>query len=181
MIRRAHAPAAAAAAAILLALTPVTATADALNATKSATVVSDPVDTIAPKAIPGAIVDYRVLFTNPLGNTLSPVRITQIDDVLPTRVILRVTDLSGTGKGPVEFVEGSLLGTGLLASGLTCTFTSLASTSDCFDFFDGSSWTYQPVPDADGFDANVRAIRVKPTSTFTTGGAFQIRYRVKIR
>lgn len=168
-------------AAAVLALTPVAAIADSLTVTKTATVVSDPVNTVAPKAIPGAIVDYRVVFANPLGNALLPVLIKQIDDVLPVRVILRVTDLGGTGKGPIEFVEGSLLGTGLLGSGLNCTFTSLSSTSDCFDFFDGTSWTYQPVPDANGFDANVRAIRIKPSTSFTTGGAFQIRYRVKIR
>ncbi|WP_242187398.1 hypothetical protein [Sphingomonas sp. CARO-RG-8B-R24-01] len=162
-------------------LLPGMAAADQLSVTKTASVVSDPVNTIAPKAIPGAIVDYRVLFTNPATNALLPVRNITVDDVLPARVILRVADLAGTGKGPVEFLDGSLLGLGLGSSNLSCTFTSLASATDCVDFFDGTSWGYVPTPDADGFDSRVSAIRLKPTTTFATSGSFQIRYRVKIR
>ena len=45
----------------------------------------------------------------------------------------------------------------------------------------GTSWGYAPSPDSNGYDANVRAIRLKPSTTFSTGGAFQIRYRVRIR
>ena len=160
---------------------PHAAGADPLGVTKTAAVVADQVNLIAPKALPGATVDYRVLFTNPTGNLLTPVRNISVEDVLPTRVVLRVADLAGAGKGPVEFLDGSLLGLGLLGSGLTCGFTSYASTTDCIEFFDGTSWTYAPTPDADGYDTRVRAIRVKPVTTFTTNGSFQIRYRVKIR
>ena len=160
---------------------PQAAGADPLTVTKTALVVADQVNLAAPKALPGATVDYRVLFTNPTANLLTPVRNISVEDVLPTRVVLRVADLAAAGKGPVEFLDGSLLGLGLLGSGLTCGFTSYASTTDCIDFFDGTSWTYVPTPDADGYDARVRAIRVKPVTTFTTNGSFQIRYRVKIR
>lgn len=151
-----------------------------LTVTKTATMVSDPLNNLIPRAIPGAIVDYRILFTNPLGNLGLPVKNIQADDVLPANVSLKVTDLV-TGKGPIEFIDGSLLGLGLGGSGLTCPFTSLSSTTDCFDFWDGNSWSYTPVPDADGYDANVRGIRIKPGTTFSTSGSFQIRFRVRIR
>lgn len=168
-------------AALCVAILPQTADADPLSVTKTALVVADQISTVAPKALPGATVDYRVLFTNPLGNALTPVRNISVEDVLPTRVVLRVADLAAAGKGPVEFVDGSLLGLGLLGSGLTCSFTAFASATDCIDFSDGTSWTYVPTPDANGYDARVRAIRVRPVSTFATNGSFQIRYRVKIQ
>lgn len=162
-------------------LVPTVAIASNLVATKTATVISDPLNDPAPKSLPGAVVDYKVLFTNPVGNLSLPVRAVVVDDVLPTTVILRVSDLAGAGKGPVEFLDGSAAGTGLLGSGLTCTFTSLASTTDCIDFYDGTSWSYTPTPDVNGYDARVRAIRIKPLTTFSTSGSFQIRYRVMIR
>lgn len=162
---------------------PIPAQAAALTVTKTASVISDPLGNAAPKSLPGAVVDYKVMFTNPLGNLLSPVRNILVTDVLPTNVSLRVSDLNGTGSGPVEFNDGSLLGLGLLGSGLTCAYTSLASTTDCIDFSSdgGTTWTYTPAPDANGYDPNVRAIRIKPLTTFAAGGSFQLRYRVKIR
>ena len=168
-------------AALAVALQPCAAHADALSVTKTAAVISDPVGSLAPKSLPGAVVDYTVVFTNPLGNVTKPVRNIVVEDQLPANVILRVSDLAAAGKGPVEFLDGSLLGLGLLGSGLTCSFVSLSSTTDCVEFSDGASWSYVPVPDANGYDANVRGIRVKPLTTFATAGSFQLRYRVKIR
>jgi uncharacterized repeat protein (TIGR01451 family) len=150
-----------------------------LTITKTATVVSDPVNTINPKAIPGAVVDYRIVLTNPIGNTGKTVKAIVFEDPLPANVILRVSDLGTTGSGPVEFTDGGILG--LLGSGLTLSYTSLSSTTDGLEFYDGTSWSYVPVPDADGYDANVRAIRVKPLTTFTVLGSFQLRFRVKVR
>lgn len=155
-----------------------------LTASKTATVISDPLGNAAPKSLPGAVVDYKVLFTNPLSNAanLQPLTAMVIDDTLPSTVVLRVSDLGGAGTGPVEFLNGALIpGLGLLNSGLTCTFVSLASTTDCIDFNDGTAWGYVPVPDANGYDARVRAIRIKPVTNFTAGGSFQVRYRVMIK
>ena len=167
------------AAALAMALQPMAAAADTLTVTKTATVISDPLGSAAPKSLPGAVVDYKVVFTNPVTNAAKPVANIVVDDQLPANVILRVSDLAAAGKGPVEFLDGGLLG--LFSSGLSCTFVSLSSTSDCIEFSDGTSWTYVPVPDSNGYDANVRAIRVKPGTTFTTAGSFQLRYRVKIK
>ena len=45
-------------------------------------------------------------------------------------------------------------------------------------------WTYLPVPDASGFDAAVRAVRIAPTGAMSAAGggnpAFTIQFRVKI-
>ncbi|RZK00601.1 MAG: hypothetical protein EOO76_12115 [Novosphingobium sp.] len=158
------------------------ALADPLTITKTATVISDPLGyTATPRSLPGAVVDYKVLYVNPNANWLWPVRNIVSEDLLPANVILRVTDIATAGKGPVEFLDGSLLGTGLGGSGLSYTFTSLASTTDGIDFYNGTTWTYTPQPDAGGYDANVRGIRVRTTSTFNTGTQFQLRFRVKIR
>jgi uncharacterized repeat protein (TIGR01451 family) len=165
--------------AMAMAMHAATAAADTLGVTKTATVISDPVGSVAPKSLPGAVVDYKVVFTNPATNALKPVNNVVVEDQLPANVILRVSDLAGAGKGPVEFLDGNILG--LFSSGLACSFVSLSSTSDCIEFSDGTSWTYVPVPDANGYDGNVRAIRLKPATTFNTAGSFQLRYRVKIR
>lgn len=167
---------------ILLAATcallfPATAFGADLTATKTATVVSDPLGNLSPKSLPGAVVEYKVVFTNP-NIVTAIVTGVRVDDTLPTSVVLRVSDLVA-GGGPIDFADGGVAG--LLASGLTCPFTSLSSTTDCFDFYDGSSWTYAPTPDARGYDARVRAIRVKPGTNFRGLGSFQIRYRVMIR
>lgn len=168
----------------LLALTASPALADPLTITKTATVISDPLGyTVTPRSLPGAVVDYKVLYLNPNANWLWPVRNIVMEDMLPANVILRVADIATAGKGPVEFLDGSLLGTGLGGSGLAYTFTSLASTTDGIDFYNGTTWTYTPTPDASGYDANVRGIRVRTNAntTFATGTQFQFRFRVKIR
>ncbi|MDP1027355.1 hypothetical protein Q5H91_09030 [Sphingomonas sp. KR1UV-12] len=164
--------------AALLAATP--ATAAPLTITKTVTMVSDPLGNLLPRSLPGSVADYRTRAENPTANLLKPVGDIVLLEELPANVDLRVADLNA-GKGPVEFSDGSLLGTGLAASGLTYAFTALASTTDGLEFYNGTSWAYQPVADADGYDRNVRAIRVKLGATFATGTSFQLRYRVRIR
>ena len=131
---------------VALLLQPFPALADSLAATKTVTVVPDPVGSIIPRSLPGAIADYKVLFTNPIANLTKPVRNIVVEDQLPTNVVLRVSDLAGVGSGPIEFIDGSVIGTGLLGSGLNCAFVSLGSTSDCVEFSDGSNWAYGPCP-----------------------------------
>ena len=46
---------------------------------------------------------------------------------------------------------------------------------------DGIDWTYVPVADATGCDANVRAIRVRLTGTQAAASGFRLRYRVIVR
>ena len=172
---------AAAALAGLLLAWPATLGAASLVVTKTATVVADGVNAANPKALPGALVDYALTVTNPAGNALATVAGVTVVDPLPAAVKLRVIGLDGNA-GPIEFADGNLLGLGLLGSGLALSFVSLASTADGVDFStDGIDWTYVPVPDAAGFDARVRAIRVRLAGSQTAASGFRLRYRVAVR
>jgi uncharacterized repeat protein (TIGR01451 family) len=148
-----------------------------LTVVKTSTVVSDPVNgTVAPKAIPGAVVEYRIILANPAPNAVDSGTLF-VTDPLPSPLVLRVADLGGAGSGPVAFVDGSP------SSGLAYTFSSLAATSDDLEFSNdgGATWTYVPMPDAGGYDAAVNAIRVNPKGAFQPGGAqFQLRFRARI-
>lgn len=159
--------------------TAIPALAAPLDVTKTALVVSAPVPTTVPRSIPGAQVDYTITLSNPVTNLANTVRNIAFEDPLPADMVLRVADLGAGGSGPVAFVNGAVLGLG--DSGLTYAFSGLGSTTDGVDFWNGLTWSYTPVPDADGFDPAVRAIRVKPTGTFKTSGSFTLRFRVKIR
>ena len=163
----------------LLGATP--AHADPIAVSKSVTILSDPVGNLVPRSLPGSIADYRTLATNPGGNVLRPVRNIVLVETLPATVDLRVLDLAGAGSGPVEFADGNLLGSGLLSSGLGYSYSSANPITDSIEFFNGTTWSYQPVPDASGYDRNVRAMRITLSSTFVTATSFQLRYRVKIR
>lgn len=151
--------------------------ADPLTATKSVTVVSDPLGNLAPRSIPGAIADYRTTTTNPLANALKPVRNLVLVETLPDTVDLSVADLAGAGKGPVEVADTSVLA----PTGLTYSYSAASPATDGLEFWNGTTWSYQPVADVAGYDRNVRAIRVTLGSTFATGTSFQLRYRVRIR
>ncbi|WP_311268965.1 hypothetical protein [Sphingobium sp. WCS2017Hpa-17] len=164
----------------LLVMLPTAALADPITATKSVAMVSDPMGNLIPRAIPGAVLDYTATLANPLANAGKTVRGIAFEDQLPANVILRVSDLGASGSGPVIFTNGAIV-LGIGDSGLTYSFGGLSSTSDGIEFFNGTSWTYIPVPDADGYDANVRAIRIKPVTNFKAGGSFTVRFRVKLR
>ncbi|WP_174280653.1 hypothetical protein [Sphingomonas bacterium] len=170
--------------ALALALAASPAAAADLSITKTSSVVADNVNALNPKALPGATVDYAITVTDPLLNGVLPIKVVAavtIVDAVPANTSLRVADYGAAGSGPVEFADGSLLGTGLLASGVGYSFASLASMADGVDFSsDGVTWTYVPTPDANGYDARVKAIRVRLTGTQVAGTAFRLRFRVKL-
>ncbi|MET0136889.1 MAG: hypothetical protein ABW039_07960 [Sphingobium sp.] len=156
------------------------ALADPIAIIRTVTVMSDPLGSVIPRSIPGAVLDYSATLSNPLGNAGKTVRGIQYQDQLPANMILRVADLGTVGSGPAAFTNGAII-LGIGDSGMTYTFSGLSSTTDGIDFYDGTSWSYTPVADADGYDASIRAIRIKPVTNFKTGGSFTIRYRVKLR
>ena len=84
--------------------------------------------------MPGAVADYQTTASNPAANLFQPVRNLVLVDTLPNHVVLRVTDLDGAGSGPVAFADGSLLGIGLLSSGLTYTYSTATPSSDSLEF-----------------------------------------------
>ena len=133
-----------------------------VSVVKSTLVTTDPVNGGSnPKSIPGATVRMKITVTN-TGGGWPDLDTVFIGDAIPANSALYVNDLGGGGSGPVIFTDGGV------ASGLTYTFTSLASTTDDVDFSDdsGSTWTYTPVADGDGFDANVTDIRINPQGVF---------------
>ena len=155
-----------------------------LTVLKSAITISDPVNgTTTPYNIPGAVILYSVQTTNtglgtPDNNSVI------VSDPIPANTELFVNDLGGAGSGPVLMIDG----TAPVNSGLTYSFTSLGSTTDDIEFSNdsGTSWTYTPVADADGYDANVTNIRVNPkgvmrASNGTDDPTFTLRFQVRVQ
>lgn len=148
-----------------------------------ATTTSDPISgTTNPKSIPGARKRYTVRVADGGGASVLDSNTLAVVVPLPPNTIFVAADLAGPGTGPVRFVNGTP------SSGLTYTYTSLASTSDDLSFSNdgGATFGYTPVPDAQGRDANVTHLRVnpkgKPACTTTgAGGAFDLEFAVEIR
>ena len=152
---------------------------------KSAQSFSDPVNgSTNPKAIPGAVMLYTVTATNQ-GPGVTDTDSLVISDPIPANTALFVGDIDGPGpaSGPVLFTDG----TAPDDSGLTYTFIAIDDPSDDVAFSNngGSTYVYEPLPDADGFDANVTHLRVTPKGIFkgASGGdtpRFEIRFRVRV-
>lgn len=147
---------------------------------KSVAVVSDPVNNQSnPKSIPGALQLYTLRLTNQGAGGVDSNSI-MLTDPVPPNTALHVLDIAGAGSGPVAFVDGSP------SSGLTYTFTSLASTTDSVEFSNdgGVTWTYTPVANANGVDPAVTHIRVRPQGAMAgaSGGNpwFEVRFRVRV-
>lgn len=151
--------------------------------TKLTTLISDPVNgTTNPKRIPGAIVEYTLLVTNPgVAMTANSV---QVIDPLDASTALVVADIAGAGSGPVAFTQGAV------SSTLTYTYTNAASATDDLEFFNATSGGARVTvltPNAFGCDPAIRRIEVNPKGTFADGTglgtdpSFQLRFRVCIR
>ena len=69
--------------------------------------------------------------------------------------------VSTASGNPVVFVNGTPI------SGLSYNYATNVTYSST-----GASgpWTYTPVPDANGFDAAVRAVRIAPTGVMNAAG-----------
>lgn len=148
-----------------------------LTVVKSLATVSDPLGEANPKAIPGAVLDYTVKITNPNAGLATGV---VFSDAVPANTKLYVNDINLLG-GPVVFSDAAVLGIG--GSGLTYTYTSLASKTDKIDFSNdrGATWTYVPVADADGCDAAVTNIRVSPSGSMNGNSYFSLRFRIQVK
>ncbi|ANU08448.1 DUF11 domain-containing protein [Paraurantiacibacter namhicola] len=145
-----------------------------LSVTKVSTINSDPINgTANPKAIPGALVDYIISVQN-TGISPTDVNTVSIIDFGPPEAKM-CFDAAGSGT-PVTFTQGSP------ASGLTYTYASLTDAGDNLTFSNdgGSTFTYQPVPDADGCDTAITHFRIRPTGSFAAGSSFTLRTRYMI-
>ena len=152
----------------------------ALVVAKTVAPTSDPVNnTTNPKSIPGSTQLFNVRVTNQGSGSVDNNAVVIVDPV-PANTRLFVGNLGGAGSGPIAFVQGSP------SSTLTWTFTALNSTTDDVDFSNngGTTWTYVPVPDANGYDAAVTHLRLRPKGTMpgNAGGNpyFELRFRVAV-
>ena len=137
----------------------VVAAAPAYSFTKVSSAISDPVNCTtpgqrrdrAPRSARRSASRARSSSTRSCSATraaLSDANSVRISDPIPANTALRVADIAGAGTGPLAFANGAT------SSGLTYTFTSLASATDDVEFSKdgGTTWTYTPVPGADGCD-----------------------------
>jgi uncharacterized repeat protein (TIGR01451 family) len=143
-----------------------------LTILKTSTVLSDPVNnTTNPKRIPLAVVRYDVTVTNSGPGTVDAGTLV-ITDPVPADASMYVSTASGN---PVVFLNGAT------ASGLTYTYATHVSYSSTGV---AGPWGYTPVPDVNGFDPLVRAVRVSPAGVMSAAGAgnpaFTIQFRVRI-
>ncbi|ALH82146.1 beta strand repeat-containing protein [Sphingopyxis macrogoltabida] len=140
---------------------------------KTSVAYSDPVNgTTNPKLIPGGFADYSITVTAPSGTAPTSNSVV-VTDAIPANLALFVGTYA-PGPGPIGFTAGS--------SGLTYSFTSLASGSDDLSFSSdgGSTWTYTPVADANGVDTNVTHVRVNPKGSMAPGSSFTINLRAMV-
>ena len=142
-------------------------------------VISDPFNNnVNPKAIPGAVVQYRINASNQGNGAGSNV---VVSDPIPNNTAMFVGDVAGLNSGPIIFSNGTP------SSGLTYNYNAVAPTTDDLEFSNdnGANWNYQPTADAEGFDAAVTNFRINFGSTFDfqTGGTapnFDVRFRVRV-
>ncbi len=147
----------------------------AISVTKTNAAYSDPINgLINAKQIPGGVTEYTITATTPASYTVTSNSIL-VADPTPPNLDLIVADIGGAGSGPAAFVAGT--------SGLTYSFTSLASATDNIEFSNdgGTTWAYTPVADANGADAAVTNVRMRPQGVMTASSTltFRLRYRIK--
>lgn len=135
-----------------------TATCPALTITHTARPLSDPVNgTTDPKSIPGATVINETTVQNSGTGSVDNNSVV-ITETIPADMALLVVDFDGVTAGPVRFTDGSP------SSGLSYNYNSLGNNGDDIEFSNdgGASYSYTPVPDANGVDAAVTNIRIHP-------------------
>ncbi len=151
-----------------------------LQVVKLVAPLTDPVNNATnPKSIPGSTQRYTVRVTNqgtgPVDNNS-----VLIVDKIPTSTKMFVGNLGLPGSGPVAFVNGTP------SSALTWTFAALNNIADDLDFSNdgGATWTYVPTADAQGCDAAVTDIRMRPKGTMPGQGVgsptFDLQFRVVV-
>jgi uncharacterized repeat protein (TIGR01451 family) len=146
-----------------------------LTVLKSVQTFSDPFNnTTNPKAIPGAVLLYTILVTNS-GSGAVDNNAMVITDAIPANTTMCVSNLCS--NPPVTFACSTTP-----PCGLTFTYASAVSYSNQPGGV--APFAYTPVPDANGFDANVTGVRINPSGILNgTGGgnpSFNLYFRVRV-
>ncbi|MEL6723917.1 MAG: CCXG family PEP-CTERM protein [Pseudomonadota bacterium] len=117
------------------------------DASKTVTVVSDPLSSPSPHALPGAVVEYSIEVVND-GQRLDDDSMI-ITDALPDDVKLIVSGVSA-----FQFTDGAI------GSDLSLDWVNASSGLDGVSFStDGVDFSYVPTLDADGADAAIKYVR----------------------
>ena len=145
-----------------------------LAVSKTSNVISDPVNgTNNPKAIPGALVEYRITVTN-TGSSPTDANSVILWDQGPSDARLCMLERP---QGPLTWLD-----TGGV-SGLTYAFASISSVIDDLEFSSdgGTSWSYTPSADASGCDQAITDFRLRPKGALQNGRsvAITLRYLIK--
>ena len=154
----------------------VTAPLPLIGVEKQSAVISDPFSgTVNPKRVPGALVRYAITVRNS-GPGPADAGTLLLTDVIPPDTELCVA--ASCASPVVEFVNGTP------ASGLA--FNPAVDVGYSANAGGVAPFNYVPVPDANGFDGNIKGLRVAPTGTFAAASgsgnpSFVIRFTVRIR
>jgi hypothetical protein len=147
----------------------------ALRVTKNVDVLFDPVNgAVNPLQIPGSTQRYRVTVTNSGVGSVDASTLV-IADLVPANAELVV---AGAGGDPVQFIDGTTPSGLTFAYPANVTFSSQPGGAPPYD--------YVPVPDANGVDPNVTALRIAPSGAMAgaAGGSdpsFSVEFRVRVR
>lgn len=144
-----------------------------ISVTKISSILSDPVnDTEDPKAIPGALVEYLISVSNTGVSNVDADSLVLTDD---HPADIKLCSLARAG-GPVTFTDPGN------DSGLSYSFSGLGIGSDDLEFSndDGASFSYTPVDDGEGCDANITDWRLRPGGSLVAGQNIQLRVRYEI-
>ncbi len=149
---------------------------------KSVETLSDPVNNSSnPKAIPGAVMQYTIMSSNS-GFAATDTDSVTVTDSIPANTEMFVGDIAAIGSGPLAFIDGST------SSTLSYSFTALGSNTDDLEFSSdgGATFSYTPVPDADGFDGNVTHFRGQTGGAFAASNgvnnpSFSFQFRVRVQ
>jgi uncharacterized repeat protein (TIGR01451 family) len=147
----------------------------ALAVQKISTVLTDPMNGATnPKRIPGSVLRYTITVTNAGAGSIDASSLA-IADPLPSDVELCVAVTCG---GVLAFVDGTP------SSALT--FTYATNTTFSSTVTGGAPYTYTPAPNPEGYDANIRGIRIAPGGAMagvagSGSPSFSIRFNVRVK
>lgn len=120
----------------------------------SSQIITDPLGSARPKALPGALVEYQLQVSN-VDTALLGGNGLAITSPIPSQMMLLVPDGSIGGAAAIRFDRHS--------AQIECSFTARGLPDDCLQFSNngGASFDYVPQPGADGADDHVTHIRFR--------------------
>ena len=155
-----------------------TVTFTTLSVTKTLVTRRDPVNgTTLPKAVPDAWVQYQLTVVNQGPGAIDANTVVVVDALSANTAMCVTTACSGAASA-VTYDDS----TSPVPTGLTFTY----ATNVTYSNNNGVTYTYTPVPDANGFDSAVTRVRIAPSGAMNAPGVggqprFVLRYVVRVK